>query len=389
MEAKEPSLLLYDMYNLNNEKLDFRGQSMKRVSYKTSMLEDGQKVQWREEDLKEANVTLTTVNSATEFVVDASDMQVGESLYNQTTGTTVLIINVVGSTITLEAPGDTAATAGDILVRISFAKEYGVDSSFAAKRNDLVPYFNYIQYIESSFESNSVNNNKTRLFIETAEDYLARQFTDSSRKIVKTMAQSFYFGIRALATSTGGNTIYAAGGLEYYIPASAKVNVQGADDESTKKNIRDQLTAAYQSGLSNIWGNNKLLAFCTTKWMDEIDRLYEDKLIYNDKLKGIDIEITTYSVGGKKLNMIESNILNETVGDLAVTYLVPIDYAFLYNIPNLAANADGKTLNKVGRGVVYKKPQVTIEKSDIALATTFSYMFGGVTSGAYRKLYFA
>jgi len=205
---------------------------------------------------------------------------------------------------------------------------------------------------------------------------------------MKGFAQSFYFGISS-KTLVGSNYIYTAGGLESYIPSGNKVNIKGSDDEATKKNLRDELTSAYQSGLSGIWGNNKLVAFCTTKWKDEIDRLYEDKIVYNDNIKTIDVEVVTYSVGGKKLNMVESNVLNATVGDLAVAYLVPLDYAFLYNIPVLAAEDGGKTLMKSGRGVVYKKPQTTIEQSKVALATSYSYMFGGVYSGAYRKLYYA
>lgn len=388
MEAPEAALLLYNMYDLNNENLDFRSQMIKQISEKISINETGEQVRWYEEDLKLANVSITTVNSATEFVISAAGVIVGETLYNQTTQATTKVTAVSGTTITLDGTGDTSATAGDVLVRIGFGKKYGDDHYFTPTRNDLQTQTNYIQYTEAVINSSAIENNKTRLFVKSPEEHLKLQFTDASRKIVKDMAMSFYFGVNS-KTLIGSYYSYTAGGLEEFIPSANKVNVQGADDAATKKNIRDQLTAAYQSGLSGIWGQNKLLAFCTTKFMDEIDRLYEDKLVYNDKLTSIDVNITSYSVGGKKLNMVESNILNETVGDLAVAYLVPIDYTFLYNIPYYAAEESGKTLQRAGRGIVYKKPQSTFEKSDIGLGTSYSFMFMGVYSGAYRKLYFA
>lgn len=388
MEAPELAMLEYDMHDLNNENLDFRNKKLKRIAEKVSLNETGESITWYEEDLKEANVTIATINSATSRVLSVSSVVVGEMLYNQTTGVTVLVVGVAGSTVTLAGAGDAGALATDVLVRMNFAKKYGADHSFSANRNDLQTKSNYVQYTETLIDSSAIENNKTRLFVNSPEEFLKLQFTDASRKIMKGFAQSFYFGISSKVL-VGSDYIYTAGGLESFIPSGNKVNVKGVDDDETKKNLRDQMTAAYQSGLSGIWGDNKLVAFCTTKWKDEIDRLYEDKLVLNDKISSIDVNVVSYSVGGKKLNMVESNILNSTVGDLAVCYLVPMDYAFLYNIPVLAAESTGKTLMKSGRGVVYMKPQTTIEKSKVALATSYSYMFGGVYSGAYRKLYIA
>jgi len=385
MEAKEAALLEYDMYDLNKEGLDFRTATLKKSAQKVSITETGDAIAWYEEDLKEADVTIQTVNSATEIVLTAAGPVVGEMLFNPVTWTTVVVVGVSSATLTLKSPGDTAWVAGQTLKRANFAKKYGADHSFSAARNDLTTKTNYIQWTETLISSDSIANNKTRLFVGSPEEYLKRQFTDGSRKMIKGMVNSFYFGVSS-KTLVGSNYIYTAWGLEEYIPSGAKVNIQGSDDEETKANLRKQIRYAYQSGLADIRGNNKLLAFCTTAFADAIDALYESKVVYNDKLNAVDIEIKSYSVGGNRLNLVVSNVLDTNFGDTNVCYLVPVDYTFLYNLPKYAANEDGKTLQSAGRGIVYKKPQSTYETSSIALGTSYSFMFGGVTSGAYRKL---
>ena len=136
-------------------------------------------------------------------------------------------------------------------------------------------------------------------------------------------------------------------------------------------------------------GKNKMLAFCTSKFKAEMDMMYEDKIVYNDKLQDVEIEVTQYTVGGRKLNMVESTILNTTIGDYATAYLVPIDYAFVYNVPFTTVGDDGKTLQNTGKGVVFVPPQTTFETKDVRLCTTFSFMFMAADSGSYKKLYFS
>jgi len=109
MEAPELALLEYDMTDLNNENLDFRNKKLKRIAEKVSLSETGESITWYEEDLKEANITITTINSATSRVVSSATVVVGELLYNQTTGVTVLVTAVAGTTITLAGAGDAAA----------------------------------------------------------------------------------------------------------------------------------------------------------------------------------------------------------------------------------------------------------------------------------------
>ena len=129
-----------------------------------------------------------------------------------------------------------------------------------------------------------------------------------------------------------------------------------------------------------------MLAFCTTQFADEIDRLYESKVYYQDKLKAIDVNITTYNVGGKKLNMVVSNLLDVLHPGKSICYLVPIDYTFIYMLPNGITADGGKAVENYGKGVVYTKPVTTYEKKEIALFAQWSYMFQNLSSGAFRIL---
>ena len=389
-QAQEISLLMYNLADLNSNNLDFRNMKLKGVASKVSTTEDGESVLWKEEDIKEALVTVDTVTSATVFTCDTTGLAVGEVLYNQTTKESALVVGVSGLQITLDSPGFLVANgfaSGNKIVRANFSKKYGVDHGHKVGRNQLSDYSNYIQFTEEQIDSDMIANNKNYLFVENDERNKTI-FSDASRKIIKGIVSGFYVG-KKFKTNTTGDYQYGAGGLNEFIPAGAKVNIKGVDAEATKANLRTQLQKAYQSGLEGIYGANKLLAFCTTKFASEIDALYENKVIYNDSLKSVNIQIKEYMVGGFKLNMVVSNVLDYDMGDIAMAYLVPIDYVFTYMLPRAAVQEDGKTTQMVGRGIVYKKPQTTIEKSTIALATNFSFIFQGIGSGAYRRLIIA
>lgn len=386
-EAPEIALLMYDLASLNEKTVDFRSLKLKGVAGRVSTTETGESVQWKEEDIKEALLSVVTATSATSLVVDTSGVAIGEILYNQTTKETALVVNVSGTTLTLEAPGFLTANgyiAGNKLVRTSFSKKYGVDHGHKVGRNAISDYTNYIQFTEEQIDSDMINNNKNYLFVGNDEKNQII-FADASKKIIKGICSSFYTG-KKFKTNTTGEYQYGAGGLNEFIPAGAKINIKWVDKDATKANLRLQLQRAYQSGLKGIYGNNKLLGFCTTKWAADIDDLYESKVLYNDELKSINIQIKQYNVGGFKMNMVVSNLLDYDMGDVSMMYLVPIDNVFTFMLPRAAINADGKTTQMVGRGIVYKKPQSTIEKSTVALATNFSFIFEGIGSGAYRRL---
>lgn len=386
-EAPEISLLMYDLASLNVKDIDFRWLKLKWVAGRVSTSESWESVVWKEEDIKEALITVATATSATEVIVDVSGVIVWEVLYNQTTKETALVVAVSGTTLTLETPGFLTANGyavGNKIVRSSFSKKYWVDHGHRVGRNALTDYSNYIQFTEEQIDSDMIQNNKNYLFTSN-DDRNKIIFSDASKKIIKGICSSFYTG-KKFKTNTSGAYQYGAWGLNEFIPAWAKVNVKGIDKEATKANLRLQLQRAYQSGLKGIYGANKLLGFCTTKWAAEIDDLYESKVLYNDELKAVNIQIKQYNVGWFKMNMVVSNLLDYDMWDIAMMYLVPIDNVFTFMLPRAAVNEDGKTSQMVGRGIVYKKPQTTIELSTIALATNFSFVFEGIGSGAYRRL---
>lgn len=389
-QVPETALLTFDVYNLNKDNLDFRSMSLKNVGQKSSPSEDGERVKWYDQDLKKALITVTTATSATSVVVSATGVLPGEQLFNQETQETAIVSTVVGTTVTLHAPGFVGAgyAAGNKIVRGGYGKLYGVDDGITIARQDLIPYENYLQIGERKIPSDLIENNKTWLFIKNPNDRAKMIFGDQSRDIMMEMAQNFYIGKKGKIADSGTFRYYT-GGLQEFIPVSAKVNIKGANNEDSKRKLRNELTKAYQSWVEGIRGSNKLLAFCTTKFADVIDSLYEDKLIFNEVLKGINVEIKTYNVGGKRLNMVVSNTLDYTMGDVAKCFLVPIDYAFLHIFPYGATGDTGMSVDNYGKGVVYAKPRSTWEKNTVGLRTMYSFIFQQASSGAYRELTYA
>lgn len=386
-QVPETALLTFDMYQLNKQDLDFRSMSLKNVATKVSVSENGEQIKWYEQDLKKALVTVVTPTSATSVVISASDVIIGEELFNQATKETAIVQAVAGTTVTLYAPGfvGTDYAAGNKIVRMWFAKIYGQDNGLTVGRQDLALYDNYMQIGERSIESDLIDNNQLYLLIPDADKRAAMVFGDASRDIMAEIAYNFYFGKKG-KNANSGSFLYTTGGLMEFIPSGAKVNIKGTDPEDTKRKLRNELTKAYQSGVENIWGKNKLLAFCTTAFADVIDSLYESKIVYQNKLESVNVEIKTYTVGGKNLNMVVSNILDAAVGDQALCFLVPIDYAFLHIFPHGAVQDSGKSVEMYGKGVVYAKPRTTWEKKELGLWTMYSFMFQNVSSGAYRYM---
>jgi hypothetical protein len=389
-QVPETALLTFDMYELNKENLDFRSMALKQVGKKSSPSEDGEQIKWYDQDLKKATVSIVTTVDAVTLTVSSTGLVPGEALYNQDTNETAFVATVAGANITLHGAGFVGAQygAGNKLVRTSFAKLYGSDNGITAIRQDLIAFDNYLQIGERQIPSDLIDNNKNYLFIKNANERAAMIFGDQSRDIMMEVAQNFYVGKKAKQADSGTFRYYT-GGLQEFIPVGAKTNIKGATDDVTKTKLRNELTKAYQSGVEGIWGNNKLLAFCTTKWADMIDSLYEDKLLYNDTLSSINVEIKTYNVGGKKLNMVVSNTLDYMMGDVAKCFLVPIDYAFLHIFPYGATDDSGKKAELYGNGIVYAKPRSTWEKNTIGLRTMYSFLFQQISSGAYREMTYA
>jgi len=387
-DAPEIALFGMDFKDLNKQDLDFRSANIKSLAKKMTVTPDGEKIYWYDEDMRKDDIAITTRSSATSWIVDSTAVKVGDTWRNKTTGNRVIVIAVSGSTITLAGAGDTSSLAGDTLTWISNARGYKTTTAYASSRNDLNSYDNYFQYNAYEVSSEIIKNNDTKLFFDNPNEFQKTLFGDASRDSMRGYGSSFYFGIKA-KTTISGYVYYTAGGVEYYLPGSCIVDLSGDDDPATKANLRRELITAYASGLSGIFGRNKLLAMCTSKFKSEIDRLYEDKVEYTDKLDAIDVDITTYNVGGRKLNMVESTLLNTEAGDEAVAYLIPVDYCAVFVLPYGTQDISAKSVEKMGVGQVFLPPQTNPAEKSAWLFSTHTFEFKGITSGAYRKIYFS
>jgi len=391
-ESPESAILVYDTWDLNRKDLDFRWAKLKNIANKISITSSWDGIEWADDNLRELHGTVNVVNSQVSIdIVDNTNIQAWEELYNRNTWETYIVTAKSTNTYTITAfnaawdaatPAKTI-TVWDVLVRVNFAKIYWSNDWMYANRNALKQATNYMQFVSMNIDNDMITNNRTRLFMDDAGEMVKQQFSDASRKIIKGMAQSFYVWAKWFDSSTKR---YSAWGLERFIPDSCKVNIKWATDKDTKDNLRRELTKAYQSWMTNIRGNNKLVALCTTRFNDEIDALYEGKIIYNDELSNVNVHISRLTLWSNNLNLSISNLLDETYGDQAVCFLVPVDYVFMYNVPNTVTNSSWKAIDKLGRWIIFIPPVNQPEQLTIQLFTTYSFMFGWITSWAYRKL---
>lgn len=384
-EVPEVMLLPYDISTLTGDTINWGTLKLKDISEKISLNPTGEAIEWYIDDIKEATAAITVRTSDTVFET-AANIVAGEELYNRNTGKTYVVTSVTGAAVTIDA-ADAGSLVGNVIVRTGFAKLYGQDNGLAVTRNDLTNFSNYIQFSEYTIASDMIDLNKTRVFLKDEVEHMKSLVGDAARKAVLSSVFSFYIGKKA-KISSGGTYRYTAGGLDQFIPWGMKVNIKGVDATATKANIRTQLEIAYGSGVANIYQENNLVFFCTARMSSELDALYEDAVIYNDKLESIGINIKTINLGGRKLRIVESSILNTIFGSAAVGYLYPLKDTFMYNVPNRRFDKDMK-IQKNGWGIMYDKPITNLEATTSALATTHSFVFGTATSGAYQRWTFA
>jgi len=380
-------MLMYNLEDLNKDTINWKSLKLKGISDKVSLTQSGDAVAWYQDDLKKATQAVTVVTSTTVFETAATDIIAGEVLFNRDTGATYNVASVSGAEVTITA-ADASLAVGDVIVRLGFSKLYGSDNSITPTRNDLTETTNYIQFSEFLIPSDMIENNKSRVFLKDGKDYMESKITDASRDAVLSAVTSFYKGVKA-KTSASGTFRYTAGGLDNFIPTSYKVNIKGADDPDTKDNIRTQLEAAYGSGVDNIFGNNNLIFFCNSKMASQIDKLYEDAVQFNDEITAINMNIKIMNLEGRRLRIVESGTLNHIEGtSRAVGYLMPLQDTFMYNVPNRVMDAGNKMLPN-GFGIMYQKGIDNIESVNNALATSHSFVFGTVNSGAYQRWVYA
>lgn len=377
----EMQLFMYDLSELNKETLSFTGGNLplKMISSEVSTTENGKSVKWYDDDMRIPSYEIDTVNSATELVITGSAEE-GEELYNETTGKTYVVTGSAtnGTVITIQGAGDADAAVGNRITPLRYGKKFGEDDGLAVKRNDYTPYENFIYFGEykQRFTAHDVNQN--HVFLKDPKEFVKSKVSNLVRKAIDARMISFYFGLKH--EITGASDRYYAGGLDHFIPASHKVNIWGSTDPVIRQNIENQMVVAGQSGLNT---SNMMLAV-NSKMRSLMNRIWDPKLIINDKLNAINIDISTYDMSGYQLKTFHSNVLERAHSSTPLAFLIPMDHAMTFNIPNASVDDKGNTTKNFDF-LLYKKPEVTPEAADLALYTSHSNMFLGVTSGAYQR----
>ena len=155
----------------------------------------------------------------------------------------------------------------------------------------------------------------------------------------------------------------------------------------------DAVTIVHMSPLPNIKGANKLIFFCTTPFMREIEEMFYDKLLNVNSLDKMQLEVTTVKFSGGTITFIVDEMLddinryekdhtnNPGVYDIRkIGFFVPIDYAKVIVKANDVVSKDGMSVGALGTGRYFIPPQTTEEIFDLRLYTSYSCMRGAIKS---------
>lgn len=379
--AMEYFLLMYDLSELNKKGFDPRTAKVKGVATKMDYTPTGESVKWYTDNLKEATVSINSVTDANTFVLDSTAIVVGETLYNRNTRTSYFVTTSSAGTIDINGAGDSSAAAGDVLERVSFSKKYQQNDGFRVSRNAYTAYENYIHMIEIVETFGQVDLNKTRIFFKDDREYVAEKIADMARKAIKSQVQGYFVGTKLKYTS-GSDTRYSAGGLDYYLPSAYKVNIKGINDEATRWAITNQVAISYRSGV-DVTGMNSMF-FCNSGFLQLLDRLYDPKLVLNEKIETINVNVKTINIAGGVLKVVHSNVLDGLSPTVPMGYLIPINDTFLFNVPVVSVENGGQIAKNQTMNM-YLKPVTTYESRDLALYASHTYVYGAIDSGAYQR----
>lgn len=397
-EAPIITMLFYDLSSLNSSDIDFKGAKVKHAKYEKTRFGDAKKITWYEDSVKEewftidSDVTATWADTNADLTVTSIVLKKWDVIRDITTGETMLVTNVAGSTVTVyELLNDVAAT--DSFLIIWFAKTYGEYSARAKDGNDYVAYDNYIQFCSAEIpedKTDILTNNLDRLFYPNVKDYLKELYAEASRTIIKTMIYSLYVG-KAQKVTVNGKDIYTAGWLEFYIPASAlNQNIKWATAKATIRNLQDQIVAAYKSWVSGLNRGNRLMMFVNYAMSAQIteDFLSIANLNINDNttLNKFGINMKEFNLNGYKITLVEDPTLDVLYGDAKVWFVVDLDGIALINLVEWVISENGKTTDALWASIIWCKPQDTYEMRTVSLNTHFSWVFKNISSGCYRKL---
>lgn len=396
-EAPLTMMLFYDMTALNDPNFSFEKAKVKHAKIEKTKFADATKITWYEDTIKEASFTATAPSALTTFDVSITTLQIGDQIRNKRSGDVMLVVGIPAAGQVEVDVNTSGVLAQDEFIRFGFAKTYGQYSARVTQGNDYIPFDNYIQFVSAEIPADKTDvltNNLDRLFYPTTNDYLKELYADASRVIMKTIIYSLYAGRSQVYTLPSGKKIYTAGGLEFYIPASAlNQNIKGADSKETILKLQEQVMKSYKSGVTGLTKSNRLMLFCNYGLSAQItaDFLEISSLNINDNttLEKFGINIKTLNLNGYKINIVEDPVLDDLYGDVLTGFIVDVQSIVLYNLADGVVNQDGKTVSALGASVIFCPAQTTYEIRTVSLNTNFSRCFQNVSSGVFRKIIYA
>lgn len=399
-EAPIITMLFYDLSSLNSSDVDFKNARVKHAKYEKTRFGDAKKITWYEDSVKEewftvdSDVTASTPGDPATLTVTSITLQKGDVIRDITTQETMLVTNVSGSSVTVNALYNDITAATDKFLLVGFAKTYGEYSARAKDLNDYIPYDNYVQFCSAEIpeeKTDILTNNLDRLFYPTVKDYLKELYAEASRTIIKTMIYSLYVWVASEVTTTNGKKIYTAGWLEYFIPASAKdKNIYAATPKGLIKNLQNEVVAAYKSWVSGLNRGNRLMMFANYAMSAAITDAFLDmsNLNINDNttLSKFGINMKEFNLNGYKITLVEDPTLDTLYGDAPVGFIIDLDGISLINLVEWVISENGKTTDALWASIIFCPPQQTYEMRTVSLNTHFSWVFKNISSGCYRKL---
>jgi len=423
--GKSLSLFMFNITDLNQDYIDWKNIKPKpfKSEIKENMLSDssyGNKVTWQEINLKDQVLTINSVDSGTQVTCACSGpltYKRGQTFWNPNTQTGFQLTADASQatswagTIVLTVSSSAWWTAGDSLRMSGYAKPYGLAEGNAFDADQVTEEYNIFTGANMALQLDQNEVNSNYIFQGDAKAYLKQKTLEASRKLIINVWRSTYAGQRTTNT-IGGATSYQAGGLDRALKnlsgktginlggatgaATGEIKIAGATTAARRSAFLDAVTEVHLSPLPNIKGNNKLVFMCTTPFMREVEEMFYDKLLVNDTLSKIDIEVTTVKFSGGVLTFITDEMLDDlnryydsTTGAYSIKklgYFVPIDYCKAIVKANDVVTKDGLSVPALWMGKYFIPPQTAEETFDLRLYTSYSFMRWGITSGAYRKV---
>lgn len=423
--GKTMALFMFNILDLNKDYIDPRNIKPKpmKLEIKENMLSDnsnGNKVTWQEVNLKDQVLTIATVDSPTQLtlnVVGPLTYKRGQWIWNVNRQTQHQITadaaqSTPGAgTLVVTVDSSTGCVADDSMRMSGYSKPYGLAEGNTFDADQVTELYNLFTGANMALQLDQNEVNSNYIFKADTKEYLRQKTREASRKLILNIWRSVYTGKRS-TTSIGGAASYTAGGLDWAIKnlsgvaavnlgtgtgaSTGEININGTTTPSRRSAFLDAVTLVHLSPLPDVRGANKLVFFCTTTFLREVDEMFYDKLLVNDSLAKIQLEVRTVSFSGGTITFIADEMLDDlnryydsVTGGYSIKklgYFVPIDYCKAIVKANDVITKDGMSVPALGMGKFFVPPQTAEETFDLRIYTSYSFLWGAIQSGAYRKI---